>query len=102
MKSRLILFNAKKIIKFKQVLWVSSCRISIAQGNYLLVLVNDSWRMSCLDPWPLGLKSYLLSKKIYLSWMIRQNFFRAKSCLTIAGQGNSDFNEQNSTLCQQS
>lgn len=75
MKSRLILFNAKKKIKFKQVLWVSSCRISLAQGNYLLILVNDSWRMSCSDPWPLGLKSYSLSKKIYLSWMIRQNFF---------------------------
>lgn len=81
---------------------MSSSHVSLAHANYLLVLVNDSWRMSCLDPWPMGLKSYLFSKKIYLSWMTRQNFFQAKSCLITAGQGSSDLSEQNSTLSQQS
>ena len=78
---------------------MSSSHISLAHANYSLVLVNDSWRMCCLDPWPLDLKSYLLSKKIYLSWMTRQNLFEAKSCLITAGQGSSDLSEHNSTLC---
>ena len=60
----------KKTLDLELVLWVSSSQILLACVHFLLLLFNDffrGWLAQTIAHWASRLKSYLLSKKIYLS-----------------------------------
>ena len=60
--------GVEKKIEFKLVLWASAFHIFLAQGHFLLVVVNNfvrGWLLSWAVP----------GKKIYLSQTSRQGFF---------------------------
>ena len=63
--------RAQKKLEFQLVIWASSSHIFLDWGLFSLVVVNDSVRRWPLDYCPSGqvsFQSYLLSKKIYVSW----------------------------------
>ena len=74
-------FNRLKKLEFQLVFWSSCSRILLPQGNCLLVLVNDFVGGWLPEPLPFGqqvsFKSYLPSKKIYLSRTTEWDFLRA-------------------------
>ena len=46
--------------EFQFVLWASNSHVFVAPGHFFLILVYDCLRMTWLDPWPSGDKSFLI------------------------------------------
>ena len=78
---RSVYAGVEKKMEFKLVLWASTFHNFLAQGHFLLVVVNNFVRGGWLLSWalPIGqvisFKNFLPGKKIYLSQTYRQGFF---------------------------
>lgn len=77
---RSVYAGVEKKIEFKLVLWASAFHIFLAQGHFLLVVVNNfvrGWLLSWAVPIGqlISFKNFLPGKKIYLSQTYRQGFF---------------------------
>lgn len=79
-EERSVYAGVEKKIEFKLVLWASTFHIFLAQGHFLLVVVNNfvrGWLLSWAVPigQVISFKNFLPGKKIYLSQTSRQGFF---------------------------
>ena len=77
---RSVYAGVEKKIEFKLVLWASTFHNFLAQGHFLLVVVNNfvrGWLLSWAVPigQVISFKNFLPGKKIYLSQTSRQGFF---------------------------
>ena len=77
---RSVYAGVEKKIEFKLVLWASTFHNFLAQGHFLLVVVNNfvrGWLLSWAVPIGqlISFKNFLPGKKIYLSQTYRQGFF---------------------------
>ena len=79
-EERSVYAGVEKKIEFKLVLWASTFHNFLAQGHFLLVVVNNfvrGWLLSWAVPigQVISFKNFLPGKKNYLSQTYRQGFF---------------------------